>query len=390
MEFPFSDPSPLIPSTKRGLPEELAQSPTAKRAKRAKRAKSGKKRCDESVNESAICAVQDDWACSDTGPATQKDLEDTEMCDAPAQNIPKTEANTGKSRAEPDHQGKPKYPIINGREWIPAVAGPSRPRAGHRELAEQPRRELTPLSEIAPPLDYTFKAFPNPTTSDYNPPEVLEKPKTKDEETKAAGESPQVTTNKNDFDEGTSPIIPARGNHAGTKTLKAINKHLKAIETKLNEHSPDEIESLRAHITRLQERLDLDGLRAAIRHEILFNALIKVATDVGKLSSQIEAAAQNQRDESKDEQISEASITNITPPARVNQKKGRDGIAAAAAAIKESKDKQKVSLRKSRKTLEQCLRSYTEDMDRAGSMKAVRNYGGLCVQYAEDLFKTLG
>jgi hypothetical protein len=84
------------------------------------------------------------------------------------------------------------------------------------------------------------------------------------------------------------------------------------------------------------------------------------------------------------------SVINSTPLARVKLKKEKDGIVAAAAAIKESKDKQKVSLRKSRKTLKQCLRSYTGDMDRAGSMDDVKKYGGLCVQYAEDLFKTLG
>jgi hypothetical protein len=44
----------------------------------------------------------------------------------------------------------------------------------------------------------------------------------------------------------------------------------------------------------------------------------------------------------------------------------------------------------SRKTLEQCLAIYTEDMDRAGTREEVVKYGGLAVQYAGDLFKTLG
>jgi hypothetical protein len=183
MESPFFESSPLVRSAKRGRPEELAQSPTAKLARRAKRVKSGKKRRDEGVNDSAISAGQSDLGYFDASPATQKDLGDNEMYDATAQNSPKTEANTRKARSEADHKRKHKHPRLklnlNGNEWIPAVAGPSRPRAEHEELAEQTSRELTPLSDTAPPVDYTFKSFPNPTTSDYAPASVLEKPKAK-------------------------------------------------------------------------------------------------------------------------------------------------------------------------------------------------------------------
>jgi hypothetical protein len=62
----------------------------------------------------------------------------------------------------------------------------------------------------------------------------------------------------------------------------------------------------------------------------------------------------------------------------------------AAAASKEARDKMSKSMQQSRKTLEQCLRIYTEDMNRAGSSEEVAKYGGLVVQYAGDLFKTLG
>lgn len=58
---------------------------------------------------------------------------------------------------------------------------------------------------------------------------------------------------------------------------------------------------------------------------------------------------------------------------------------AAAAAHRRT-----ASMRQSRKTLEQCLRTFTEDMNRAGSAEEVEKYGGFCVKYARDLFKTLG
>ncbi|KAK4241214.1 hypothetical protein C8A03DRAFT_12520 [Achaetomium macrosporum] len=443
MESKYFDSSPLVAPTKRRMPEELTQSPTAKRAKRAKR---GRKRRSKDARKSGSYAEQEDWVYFYTSPATgspiprkqspieppapfplklaykmhtmksgeealrtseednekdgamsKKDFNETAKNDLFGQDNPKAEANTRKTRAEPDHKRKLKYPTISAYERIPAIAGPSKPRAERKELTEQSACELTPLSDLAPPVDYTFKAFPNPTTTHFTSTKASEESETKNKEATADGETPNGTTKKNDPDDETSLIIPACTAQTGTKKdLKFIKTHLKAIEAKLNDHSPEEviseIQSLRTDITQLQDRLDRDGLRAAIRHEMLFNALIKVATDVGKLSSQIEAAAaaaaQDQHDEFRDEHGDDASTAG-TPMSKVNQKK-RDGIVAGGAAIRDSKDKQKVGLRQSRKTLEQCLRIYAEDMDRAGNLEDVKRYGGLCVQYAEDLFKTLG
>jgi hypothetical protein len=196
----------------------------------------------------------------------------------------------------------------------------------------------------------------------------------------------------------------APANPSGTKTLKAINKHLKALEAKLtttttaSSSSPDqityEIISLRSTMSQLQTRLECDELRASIRHNMLFNALVKVSTDVGMLSGMIQQVQEQQQvvdgqgqndgadadGSGENNTTNGASVVNGTP--RVS--------ASVAAAVTAAKDKRGKAMRQSRKTYEQCLGIYTEDMNRAGDREGVEKYGGLCVQYAGDLFKTLG
>ena len=47
-------------------------------------------------------------------------------------------------------------------------------------------------------------------------------------------------------------------------------------------------------------------------------------------------------------------------------------------------------MQQARKTMEQCLRIYSEDMEKATTSEEVERYAGLVVKYAGDLFKTLG
>jgi hypothetical protein len=201
------------------------------------------------------------------------------------------------------------------------------------------------------------------------------------------------------LEEDSAPATPS-----GTKTLKAINKHLKALEAKLtttttaSSSSPDqityEIISLRSTMSQLQTRLECDELRASIRHNMLFNALVKVSTDVGMLSGMIQQVqeqpqvvdGQGQNDGADADGSGENNTTNgaivVNGTPRVS--------ASVAAAVTAAKDKRGKAMRQSRKTYEQCLGIYTEDMNRAGDREGVEKYGGLCVQYAGDLFKTLG
>lgn len=205
-----------------------------------------------------------------------------------------------------------------------------------------------------------------------------------------------------------SPLPPSlQTAPAGTKTLKAINKHLKAISATLagtttttatnplstaahnntnnNEAMHTELSHLRTDIARLHDRLARDTLRAAARHEMLFNALIKVSSDVLTLASAVH-----------DNNNNNTTTPTIPAPhedgtdAAVMATTNGGGTPRAGGKEKEVRERLSRSMLQSRKTLEQCLRIYSGDMDRAGSVEEVARYAGLVVQYAGDLFKTLG
>ncbi|KAK3291941.1 uncharacterized protein B0H64DRAFT_420151 [Chaetomium fimeti] len=88
-------------------------------------------------------------------------------------------------------------------------------------------------------------------------------------------------------------------------------------------------------------------------------------------------------------------VSNFTPTRDYTFKAGGGGSGdgeggGGSAAAREVREKVNRSMLQSRKTLERCLGSYTVDMERAGTREEVAKYGGLAVQYAGDLFKTLG
>lgn len=357
-----------------------------------------------------------------------------------------TITNTCKNRSERKLHKEPKYPIDDGIHQIPAAAGPSESRIIHSPTYAS--RELTPLSDLPYIPDYTFKAYPNPVPA-LSPPTVQtsEEPRRRkrtdpaaDSPSKnsirASAPSPELPQPNDEERTPTSPLVQLAieaaaslkttkpttetdglAAPAGTKTLKAINKRLKALEASLVAAPPSSLCSssssasggldkekdtdrrleamavaLRADVARLQERLDRDEARATIRHEILFNALVKVTGDVCALGGEVVwLLAQDQRDQRErlvdgnggssgtgDGRGGDIGASNSTPRA------------ATAGSTREVKDRLSRSMQQSRKTLEQCLRIYTEDMNRADSKEEVAKYGGLVVQYAGDLFKTLG
>ncbi|KAK4151043.1 hypothetical protein C8A00DRAFT_36313 [Chaetomidium leptoderma] len=438
MESKFIPSSPKVGSAKRGFSDELHESPTAKRVKRAKRVKQSKKRRSKSGNDSDGYVEQRDWVSFDNSPAAgtpiaQKQtpimptppfplkqahkahvLKSTEKAkDEPKKKTkndevrtkkdakegvkhtagpdsPKAEANTRKTRAEPELKGEPKKPILNGSSTGPAVAGPSKPKADKKKSAQEPR-ELTPLSDIAPRPDYTFKAYPNPPPVQFPPFKKSKEPKeskTEATDTTPTDNAPNGTAM--DIETSLIPMEEALTAPAGTKTLKAINKHLKALEANLvaaypSDQATADMETLRSDMAALHERLDRDELRASIRHAMLFNALVKVSTNIGSLTDQVQIQQQQQQQQQQD------GLNNDGTDGENGTVNGGNTpqVNAAAAAVV-AKDKLSKSMQQSRKTLKQCLRIYTEDMDRAESREEVAKYGGLCVQYAGDLFKTLG
>jgi len=463
MESKFFPSTPSVGQAKRGFSDEIQDSPTAKRAKRVKHHKKRRSKSEKGDKDSDGYVEQQDWVSFDNNSAIGSPIVKQETPVKPptpfplkeahkthvlksaekagkepknkirkdegkdksdttngakhptALDSPKTEANTRKSRGGADFKGEPKKPINNGSK-VPAVAGPSKPRSEKKSAAPEPR-ELTPLSDLAPPVDYTFKSFPNPTpvpfpalkkAEELKDPEEEGQPKdakkskeaidTKSPKTKLTSETTNDATTPMDID--TSPIPAAlQIAPAGTKTLKAINKHLKALSTTLAASHPDqvttELQSLRTDIAHLHARLDRDALRAAVRHEILFNALIKVSGDICALNELVQNQSHQGEDDHGQAQgdVTDGETTTTTTIATGTGTPHR-GNAAGKEKDRESrrerKEKRGKSLLQARKTLEQCLRIYSEDMERAGSREEVGKYGGLVVQYAGDLFKTLG
>jgi hypothetical protein len=389
--------SPAAGSTKRASTEALDESPAAKRAKRVKHDK--KRRSKAGQNLDGFVA-EDDWVFSNGSPATgspmgrretpiksitpfplksahkMHGLKSAEKLKAetesetkkeelkandlnqnakyPEHGSPKTAANTAKTRAERESKSNPKHQVKkNGLKATPTVE-PTK--------ADTKKESLTELA--------TFTTSKSPRSS-------------------APASSPPLDSAISHLPNGTNNSTEISSAPTGTRTLKSINKHLKSLEAKLsttttNPCSPPttEISTLRNDITALYQRLDRAELRAAIRHEMLFNALIKVSTDVGRVSDQLVQMQQQQQQQEGQVQNEDGSTATTTTDETAS------AIVTAASAA--AKDKHSASLKQSRKTLEQCLRIHTENMNRAGSGEEVVKFGGLCVQYAGDLFKTLG
>ncbi|KAL1843442.1 hypothetical protein VTJ49DRAFT_1552 [Mycothermus thermophilus] len=389
----------------------------------------------------------------------------------------KAEANTRKARADSRAANNVKSPgdfSVGGRRHpisssTPAVAGPSHPRSENGHTAHKTEKEeYIPLSElpVSPLRDYTFKAFPDPKPLQYGAPSslsssskkgkkkrgsvsngvFLEKdeatafpitavpPKTEEMKTEKQKKKRKDKKNDEKKDEGAEmkdqdeePTTPPAlltddkilAAPAGTRTLKAISKHLKAISTKLDESRqwsvdlkakanfltssegskltvPEDlattstgipaatIEALRRDLANLQSRVDLADLRASIRHEVLFSALLKVASDVSDLAQTVK---KNHRQHMDDQVRLNSAANGGADPGIVSDADIENPKQAAATAARE---KRAQMLQTSRKTYEQCLRIYTADMDRATSKEEVVNFGQLVVKYAGDLLKTLG
>ncbi len=429
---------------KRSLSSELQESPTAKRAKRAR---SHKRYRSKNENELDGYVKQQDWVSNDNGlggapairypaPARGKQadtahvMKPTEKNQAGPKNEPKKgaikqegdtkdttkssaspriEANVRKTRGGMETERVPKKPFNVGN-YIPAVAGPSKPT---EKKPKREDRELSPLSDCVPRRDLSFKAYPNPPLEFPSSKKAeLKEPKGRKEpkEAKPSGLTPIAesltkkvangtpsknstvgtpskktsnSTSTKNTPKDTTPTEPETSPipaslqvaPAGTKTLKAINKHLKALSTALTNppnttNQPQDLTSLLTALAALQTRLEADARRAAVRHEILFCALLKIA------------AALTTNTEPIDNTIVEAA----TP-----RSSGKDKDSAVAAAAGEAKKEARGrQMLQARKTLEQCLRSYSEDMERAVGREGVDEYAGLVAKYAGDLFKTIG
>lgn len=322
----FFKSSPVLEPVKRANSDAPEDSPTAKRAKRVKR---GKKHRSKNRHSDGY-TFQDDWVSFTGSPAPSNPLRgDTPVkpltpfplkaaCGAHVKmsaekldGINKTEAkDLGenvkgeeiKAKTECNSVGDVKHSSKkNGTKSSPIV----KTESGDDPL---PDAILDFIADAMVPVH--LKASPSASSS---------------KSAKKTGNSTAtpVIVNGNKSDVETAPALtPAP---AGTKTLKSINRHLKALENKIdaltslssapantntntNTNPPsssstlpvtNEAEALQSlhtdMISSLHQRLDLAELRATVRHEILFNALVKISTDIAKVGHDIHVYQQQQQ-----------------------------------------------------------------------------------------------
>lgn len=131
-----------------------------------------------------------------------------------------------------------------------------------------------------------------------------------------------------------------------------VAKRLKLMEEAMEDHEKHvkaELETLKEGFEELERRRQLDATRAAVRHEILFEALKRIHEEVSKL------------------------------------KHDDSGPPAGGAASPQPTGKK---LQEGRKNMERCLEQYTLDMENATKPEQVRAAGKLCTKYSDSLFKT--
>lgn len=391
-------------STKRASAEPLEDTPAAKRAKRSK---SGKKPRSKEDQGSGADFVQDDWVCFNKSPATGSPVQKITPVYPPTpfplkqaskvnkalksdEAYEKTDSETRLESVEPKID-------VNGSLEERKIHENSKAEANTRKTRaerEFKRDSLETSMIVEPPKLKTEKkkSSVEPPTSNGINPKAPASPKT-------GGFSKTDKAQAHD-DEDLNGITEITSSPRGHKTLRAINKNLKALNAKLGggggQSDPElikELQFLRTDMSYLHHRLHRDALRASFRHEIVFNALKKVSTDINKLSLQLQG---ENGDQGQNEGAEEAVAAAATPrSAKGKAQKGSTKDAAGkdgprdTAGASSTAAKQSAALEQSRKTLERCLNGFHEDMKKADNAEDVNRFGKLCVQYAADLFKTL-
>ncbi|KAL2151456.1 hypothetical protein VTH82DRAFT_6554 [Thermothelomyces myriococcoides] len=349
------------------------------------------------------------------------------------------EASSSKTRTEYRSDEATTYPIDDDVYNISAAANPP-----SNEIIQQlayESGELMPRHMLATDHDSAIYAYPNPfyahptpavgTAEEFRRPDCSESttaatarnsdramvpfldPSQVGKEVHTIASSPIQSTATETTATAMATVPDVSTAPASTKVLRAINKRLKALETGFFADSASkrrpkkyqmiprkEIKALQTDIARLHERLDCEKLRAAFRHSMLFNSLTKLAGDVGVLSSQVALLlAGDWREQAESDNHHNHHPVDSTADGGQGVGAGIAGVGAGATDVSSRAQlagnssrvhKLTKNMQRSRKTLEQCLMRYTEDMNRAESREDVVKYGGLVVQYAGDLFKTFG
>lgn len=173
------------------------------------------------------------------------------------------------------------------------------------------------------------------------------------------------------------------------KESREVAERLQAIHDKMtdkaNETIRNELVSLRESVRLLEERIQRNEVRAAIRHDILFDALKKISEDVNKIRSNSTTMMSMSSMSGSEENGSSVSgenseIGSASPPPnkkrfRVTKSPGPQKAVPAQPTA-------------ARKTMERCLSQYMDEMNSASTAEEVKKRGELCKKYAENLIKT--
>ncbi|KAK4213138.1 hypothetical protein QBC37DRAFT_400860 [Rhypophila decipiens] len=217
------------------------------------------------------------------------------------------------------------------------------------------------------------------TSFDSDEPKILDTKtkKTVTENLKASSDRPKASGTKRKKthieDPETSPDRPKK---LGTKSKKTLTNDLKACSDRLKviEEKGDEIASLRESIRVLEERIQRNEMRAAIRHDMIFDALKKISQDVGTIRSNSNAIP------GLSESMSGSVDMGSSPPPNKKIKRSRSPGPEKASQKAEH-------TAAARQTMIRCLKTYTEDLNSASTFEEVKKCGDLCNKYAESLFR---
>ncbi|KAM7192455.1 hypothetical protein V8F33_008330 [Rhypophila sp. PSN 637] len=200
--------------------------------------------------------------------------------------------------------------------------------------------------------------------------------KTVTEDLKASSDRPKASGTKRKKSHTEDPeASPDRPKALGTKSKKTLTSDLKVYSDRLKVlEAKAEIASLRESIQVLEERIQRNEMRAAVRHDMIFDALKKISQDVNKIRDSSNAIPNSS--ESKSGSI---DMGNSPPPNKKFKRSRSPGPEKATQKAEHAAA--------ARETMVRCLKTYTEDLNNASTFEEVKKRGDLCKKYAESLFK---
>ncbi|CCC09626.1 hypothetical protein SMACR_03658 [Sordaria macrospora] len=236
---------------------------------------------------------------------------------------------------------------------------------------------------------------------------------------------------------------------AASNPLLSIAKQVVKFDNNLSFHTETfqtELSTIKNSLASLEQRIQANELRASVRHEILFNAMNKIATDMHTLGTIVCSARFSKGGDSNSHNDHDINNVNNSPdsssPGSVERDRlqrsvratavapsvgvGRKGYGQSMTPIPLPRNGNGIGQRvfsshhggrqtpalgvkptntntaggasaglsgaamtQGRKNQEKLLKGFTAEMDVAKDPKTVEIKGKLCVKYADDLFKML-